>query len=219
MESEEYNIYLTNCTVLGGVGLGCVEGETINLELSNQNFKGSNSQESVFEVSTIELAEIIISGPGSTKTGGGFIGGGFGAINAMEGIALAGILNALTTKTRIHTFITFITNIGELHVHYGELEPGALRIVLSPIFATIRLNDPVWIAAREAVLNRKLGMGLIDESHHKALKSRLNIGRTLESEARMGRCPSCRERLPLIALTCIKCRANFGPGSAWRVLP
>ena len=40
-----------------------------------------------------------IGGPGLVKTGGGFVGGGFGARGAIEGMAIAAVLNGLTTRT------------------------------------------------------------------------------------------------------------------------
>jgi hypothetical protein len=37
------------------------------------------------------------------KSGGGFIGGGFGAAGAVEGMAIAAVLNALTTQSGLLT--------------------------------------------------------------------------------------------------------------------
>ena len=55
-----------------------------------------------------EVIGIQIEGPGAVSRGGGFIGGGFGFGGALEGIAIATVLNALTTKTNIHTFIQIL---------------------------------------------------------------------------------------------------------------
>lgn len=35
----------------------------------------------------------------------------------------------------------------------------------------------------------------------------------------MGVCPNCKSVIPLASETCKKCRASFGPGSAWKVKP
>lgn len=35
----------------------------------------------------------------------------------------------------------------------------------------------------------------------------------------MGTCPNCTVKLPLAAEECPKCKASFGPGSAWKVKP
>ena len=55
-----------------------------------------------------EVVSIQIEGPGAVSRGRGFIGGGFGFEGALEGIAIATVLNALTTKTKIHTFIQIL---------------------------------------------------------------------------------------------------------------
>jgi len=41
----------------------------------------------------------------------------------------------LTTNTKIHTFMQIVSDTGEVFLHYAGLEPGALRIALSPVFA------------------------------------------------------------------------------------
>jgi hypothetical protein len=51
------------------------------------------------EVPYGEVEDVEIGGPGLVKTGGGYVGGGFGATAAIEGMAIAAVLNALTTRT------------------------------------------------------------------------------------------------------------------------
>jgi hypothetical protein len=51
------------------------------------------------------IDDLEFSGPGKVTTGGGFIGGGFGLSGAAKGMIAASVLNALTTKTKIHTMI------------------------------------------------------------------------------------------------------------------
>lgn len=50
-----------------------------------------------------DVEVVDIGGPGLVKSGGGFVGGGFGVAGAVEGMAIAAVLNALTTQTRIKT--------------------------------------------------------------------------------------------------------------------
>jgi len=50
-----------------------------------------------------QVKRLEIGGPGLVKTGGGFVGGGFGARGAIEGMAIAAVLNGLTTRTSIKT--------------------------------------------------------------------------------------------------------------------
>jgi hypothetical protein len=51
----------------------------------------------------VEVQAVVIGGPGLVKSGGGFIGGGSGAVGAVEGMAIAAVLNALTTFRVTHT--------------------------------------------------------------------------------------------------------------------
>ena len=44
-----------------------------------------------------------IGGSGMVRSGGGFTGGGFGLGGAVEGMAIAAVLNAMTTRTSIKT--------------------------------------------------------------------------------------------------------------------
>ncbi len=219
MEPINYSVGLADCIVLGGAGLGAVEGETVQLEFTNRAISVSGADQTKIELALAEVADVVVSGPGTVSTGGGFVGGGFGVAGALEGIGMATILNAISTRTKIHTFIGLITNVGELHVHYSGLEPGALRMALAPVFASLRTIDPNWIAGREAVLHRLLETKAIDEPEFGRLQSRLQAGQALGAGPRMGRCPACNERLPVTTSKCPKCQANFAKGAAWSVIP
>lgn len=79
-----------------------------------------------------------MGGPGLTKTGGGFIGGGFGVVGAAEGMAIAGVLNALTTCVKIKTVLRIEAAQPELYFVNTQVEPEALRIGLSRALGAIR---------------------------------------------------------------------------------
>lgn len=130
-----------------------------------------------FTIPYAEIASMDISGPGSVTRGGGFIGGGFGVEGALEGMAVATVLNALTTKTKIHTFISITTNIGELHLHYSGMEPGALRIALSPVVFALRRLDPVWRQGRLDALRFALAEKQLSDNEFQVLSERLASGK------------------------------------------
>jgi len=52
-----------------------------------------------------EVEDVEIGGPGLVKTGGGFIGGGFDVTGALEGMAIASVLNAPTRRTSVKTVL------------------------------------------------------------------------------------------------------------------
>lgn len=143
METIEYRICLSECIVIGSTGFGAVMGEVAKIEFTNQTIYVIGSDQIEIELALAEVANISISGPGAVTTEGRFGGGGFGVSGSLEGICIASILSALTTKTKTHTFISLITNVGELNFHYSDLEPGALRIELAPVFSSLRAIDPV----------------------------------------------------------------------------
>jgi hypothetical protein len=120
-----------------------------------------------------EVVSIQIEGPGAVSRGGGFIGGGFGFEGALEGIAIASVLNALTTKTKIHTFIQILGDVGEVFLHYGSLEPGALRIAMSPVFVQLRKLDHAHISGRIARLEALRRRDVINDGELARLTAQL----------------------------------------------
>jgi hypothetical protein len=72
------------------------------------------------------------------KSGGGFVGGGFGAVGALEGMAVAGVLNALTSRTTITTIVRVQSAACELFLLHTQLTPEQLRIHLSHPLGAIR---------------------------------------------------------------------------------
>jgi hypothetical protein len=98
-----------------------------------------NSQlDPLAEIPYGEVAAVDVGGPGLTKTGGGFIGGGFGVAGAAEGMAIAGVLNALTTRVKIKTVLRIEAAHAELFFLNTQVEPEALRIGLSRALGAIR---------------------------------------------------------------------------------
>jgi hypothetical protein len=85
-----------------------------------------------------ELINIEIAGPGNVTRGGGFIGGGFGLDGAAEGMLVASVLNALTTRSSIQSLLGLLFRHQELWVLHDVLEPLALRVEMAPVFARMR---------------------------------------------------------------------------------
>jgi hypothetical protein len=90
------------------------------------------------EVHYSQVEDLEIGGPGLVKTGGRFIGGGFGVTGAVEGMAIAAVLNALTTRTSVQTIVRIQGSNCELFLLHTSLTPEQLRIALSRPLAVIR---------------------------------------------------------------------------------
>ncbi len=102
---------------------------------------GRSDGTDVLVLPLVNVTGISIGGPGAVTKGGGFIGGGFGLEGAAIGIGIASILNAITTRTKIFTVVQIATQKSEVFLHYGYLEPSALRIELSPVFVALGLHS------------------------------------------------------------------------------
>jgi hypothetical protein len=85
-----------------------------------------------------DVEVVDIGGPGLVKSGGGFVGGGFGIAGAVEGMTIAAVLNALTTQTKIKTVIRVQATECELFLLCTYAEREALRIELSRALGAIR---------------------------------------------------------------------------------
>lgn len=228
-------LILKDCIVLGGSGFPFTPGQSCTVSFCDSVVICS-SRDAIARFSLLELIDVSVTGPGTVTTGGGFIGGGFGVEGALEGIAIAGVLNMLTTKKKIHTFVTLTANFGELHLHYGAMDPAPLRIYLSSVFVELRRLDRKWIKERQQFIVSHLEDGLITAKEADTFKARLTsppvwpnpkeeaeAQRLLEENASnqgpKGLCPSCDKVIPLHSETCKYCRANFGQYASWSVTP
>jgi hypothetical protein len=93
-----------------------------------------------------EIENIEIGGPGVIKTGGGFAGGGLGAAGAIEGMAIASVLNGLTSRTSIKTILRIQGTGFEIFLLHTGMTPEELRIELSRPLAAIRLARASYAA-------------------------------------------------------------------------
>jgi hypothetical protein len=90
------------------------------------------------EVPYSQIEDMEIGGPGLVKTGGRFVGGGFGAAGAVEGMAIAAVLNTLTTRISIKTVVRIQGTGCELFLLNTKLTPEQLRIAISRPLGAIR---------------------------------------------------------------------------------
>ena len=106
----------------------------------------SRQPEVLAQVAYSEIEDVEIGGPGLVRTGGGFVGGGFGLQGAAEGMAIATVLNALTTRTSIKTIVRIQATHCELFLLHVKATPEQLRIGLSRPLGAIRAARPAAAA-------------------------------------------------------------------------
>ena len=98
----------------------------------------SRRAEVLAEVPYSQVEDVEIGGPGMVRTGGGFAGGGFGLGGAVEGMAIAAVLNAMTTRTSIKTVVRIQGTGCELFLLHTKMTPEQLRIEMSRTLGVIR---------------------------------------------------------------------------------
>ena len=191
-------IRLEPCTLLGGCGYPFAIGQRLDVWFSSDAIRLQASEGgSPAEIFYPEIVDLAVTGPGAVTTGGGFIGGGFGFEGAVQGMAIAAVLNLLTSRSKVHTFLQIVTHQGEIFLHYGGLEPGALRIALSPVFTHLRRSDPGWLDARLQRLDALRSQAALSEEQFASLKARLL------SAPR----PTELEDIASLTLATVKCRS------------
>ena len=99
-----------------------------------------------------DLTNLSIEGPGTIREGGGFVGGGVGIEGFFIGAAAAGVLNSLTTRTRVETLIGLQAGAHELIFLCTAIEPSALSLrLLREARVALRLKPPSAAGTRPAV--------------------------------------------------------------------
>jgi hypothetical protein len=130
------------CHYLGGHGYPLQERNLYDVVFSEDGLRVvQHRRDAVVVVAYSEIASVDVSGAGEKTRGGGFMGGGFGLTGAVEGMAIAAVLNSLTTQTSMDTVLRVQTHIGEMFFHSDSLAPEALRMSLSAAFTKLRQKD------------------------------------------------------------------------------
>jgi hypothetical protein len=122
------------------------------------------------------------SGPGRVTTGGKVFGGGFGPVGAAEGMIAASVINALTTRTKIHTVIRYEATNLEAFFFYSKETPDNLRMQMSKVLSHIRPKGQPGAAAAAPSTRldqlKQLGelrdSGVLNEAEFEAEKQRIS---------------------------------------------
>jgi hypothetical protein len=139
-------VYLERVALLGGyapdAALAIGERYDTRFLTDRVGIFSPGLSEPLHETAYRDIEDVDIGGPGLVRAGGGFVGGGFGAVGALEGMAIAAVLNALTTRTSIKTILRVQARQSELFLLYSKSIPEQLRIELSQPLGVIRATKP-----------------------------------------------------------------------------
>jgi hypothetical protein len=183
LRSLELLTSLANCVLLGGHGYGeaLQPGGRLDLYFTAEGLWATQKGWStpVIKSPYSDAIAIDFDGPGRITKGGGFIGGGFGLKGAAEGMAIAAILNGITTKSEIRSIIRWESRSMEAFFFTDSATPGDLRIAFSPVrrrimdpnqFGTRVNDDPLDRLERLAKLHRE---GSLTDQEFAEMKARI----------------------------------------------
>lgn len=176
-------IRLTDCTLLGGYGHDITPGTRCSavFRADDVQVDTSGGERVVFRYEDIESLKV--GGKGLVEANGGFIGGGFGAENALVGIGVASLLNSLASRSRIETIVNIKGRDRQAWLHYTHETPQALRIRLAEVMARIdsaQRRDPDRLAPSLTSVSEELArvhelhsQGVLTAEEYAAAKARL----------------------------------------------
>jgi hypothetical protein len=133
--STDWARTIADAKVIGGFGIPLPIGVSLAVEVSTNGF-GFGPLHPGIPIG--EILDLDIGGPGTTTSGGGFIGGGFGVKGAAEGMLVAAALNALTTSTSTLSVLGILSVDAEVWLACPGVAPAALRIELAPAYVALR---------------------------------------------------------------------------------
>ncbi len=132
---------VAGCTLIGGYQydrLTPANGYDLHFADDRVLITPSATTAILVELEYAEVLALRVDGPGAITRGGGFIGGGFGLAGAAEGMVIASVLNALTTRTTIQTIVEVQDRARDFLFFYENQTPEQLRLRLRPVEARLR---------------------------------------------------------------------------------
>lgn len=129
--------FLPGCVIVGGQGHALRVGWVCSVAFGSENVVIVGGGKRV-TIPYTDIETIDVGGRGIVTSGGGFIGGGFGLEDAMQGMLASSVLNSLTTTTEVETLIYIGAEEQHFVLFWDGLTPDQLRISLAPTFGRVR---------------------------------------------------------------------------------
>lgn len=148
---------LTACTLVGGYGydtLGLSGEYDLIFSETHVLVTPPASRDVLAQIEYDDVLAFRVDGPGAVTRGGGFMGGGLGLTGAVEGMVVASVLNALTTRTKSQTIIEVQDHSVDLIFCNTNVSPDAARLRLKPVEAKIRAATAARLSVPSDALNQ-----------------------------------------------------------------
>lgn len=144
------------CMFLGGAGLPLASGITYRFGVRTDHIAVANmAGVVVLHLPFRQILDMRAQGAGAVRSGGGFVGGGFGLEGAAEGMLIASALNALTTKTHVDSCLRLITEDAEGVFAFTRTLPSQLDLELSSFRVHQRQREALQVPAQPGVAEQK----------------------------------------------------------------
>ena len=154
---------------LGGVGTNLNPESSGALWITASGFAIKSDNNFWFR-SVGDLVGLQIGGQGIYTTGGGWVGGGVGFNGAMQGAAMASILNALETRVHNDCLMRLCFEDAELNFQILDVTPRDLELKLSPI--RLHLERHLGVSS-SSTMGLSGTVGVAGKKNSKDLKTKL----------------------------------------------
>jgi len=154
---------------LGGTGSSLNPGCSGALWITASGF-AIKSDNNFWSRSVGAVVGLQIGGQGIYTTGGGWVGGGVGFNGAMQGAAMASMLNALETRVHNDCLMRLCFEDAELNFQILDVTPRDLELKLSPI--RLHLERQLGVSS-SSTMGLSGTVGIPSKSSSKDLKTKL----------------------------------------------
>jgi RNA polymerase subunit RPABC4/transcription elongation factor Spt4 len=209
-DSNSKPFLILDAVYLGGVGLNIIQGTKGALRLGNEDLVFATT-ESTWGVDLESIIAIHVDGEGAFKTGGGWFGGGIGVAGALEGAALASIMNSLTTKVKIDCVFRIQCHDIDITFQILNRTPRQLRIDTTYINLAaqkkkhqvpVKNHTPHSIASQIKELAELRDLGIITLEEFQNKKTQLLVECEL---IRLINCKVCKSNVSTESIFCSNC--------------
>jgi hypothetical protein len=181
----ERSIVTFGWTSLGGHGWAPPERTIVGLGVTDEHLVISDAEATTIirSLPWNQVYGLDTTGPGAVTTNAGIIGGGFGVWGAIKGIAAAEVINRVTSRTTVNSFVAIQGEGGGTVLHTSYFTPDQLRIMFSPAYGSLakRLTGTPRSGTADAIeqLERLVKLkeaGALSDEEFEAMRRRLLTG-------------------------------------------
>lgn len=165
--------------VLGGSGWEQLTGEKHIISIDAEKiYIGNLSTLNETAIPIDDVIDLDISGPGKVTSDAGISGGGFGVEGALKGIAIATVVNLLTTHSSTKTIIRIGYQKSEIAFITSQMDLEQARLYFSGVFVRIKSRsnaneNPISISGELMKLSELKNSGALTDNEFIQAKAKI----------------------------------------------